>query len=105
MQTELEQFDAEWKTGDRAAARDMAKAYVAANRDAIMPTLRGAIRTLREARLDDDPDIPDLVRLVDNYRAAGDEESRILVDMLLLANYQPQQITGSVNLGRLMGRG
>ena len=100
MNAAIEAFDNEWKTGDRAKAKEMAREYVEANRDNLMANIQAAVRTVREARLDDSPSIVDLVDLVSAYRAAGFEEDRILVDMVLLADYQPQRITGAVTLSK-----
>lgn len=101
MDPELEAFDREWKQGDRAKARELAKAFIAENRDDLMGDLRAAVRTVREAHLDDDPSITDLVQLVDAYREKGWAEDVLKVDMLLLADYEPQVIRGSVDLRRL----
>lgn len=98
MQAEIDAFNHEWRHGDRKRAKALATEYVAAHREEIMPALRAAVRTYREAHLDDDPSITDLVGLVDAFRASGDEASRTLIDMLLQADYQPQVITGAGSL-------
>jgi len=91
-------FDQEWKTGDRAKAKEMAKAWVEANAELVMPNLEAGVRALREARLSDPVAIPDLVALVSAYRAQGREADRIMVDMVLLAGYEPQSISGTIQM-------
>jgi hypothetical protein len=85
MDPSLQRFDHEWKHGDRALAREMAAEWVAAH-PALHPILTP--RTLE-----------DLVKMMDGYRAAGDEENCIIVDMWLLTNYKPQNITGVLSFG------
>lgn len=94
MEQALSDFNEEWRSGDRAKARTMAEEYVAANREALDATIRDAVREYREAHLDDPVTLEDMVRLVSAYRAQGDETSRTLVDMALLAKFEPQVITG-----------
>lgn len=85
-------IDAEWKTGDRARAREMAKEFVAENRDVLAPRFGGM-------------DIPALVAMVSHYRGVGDEANRILVDTWLLSEHQPQVIGGVFNLGGIQNFG
>lgn len=100
MDAAIEAFDNEWKTGDRAKAKEMAREYVAANRDGLMENIQVAVRAVREARLNDSPSLTDMVDLVTAYRNAGREEDRIVVDMVLLADYQPQKIAGALELSK-----
>ena len=78
-----EQFDEEWKSGDRDLAREMARAYVDANG-------LDAMRAMS---------IEELVEIVKACRRVGDEHGRIVADMVLLATHAPQAISGSVNIG------
>jgi ABC-type nitrate/sulfonate/bicarbonate transport system substrate-binding protein len=94
----LADFAEEWRNGDRSVAKEMATAYVEAHREEIETMIRAAVRANREARLDAPAEIADLVQLVGAYRRAGDEESRILVDMVLLDGYAPQVITGDLGV-------
>ena len=84
--TTPEEFQALWDSGkeNHIAARELAREYVKENRDTLWPTL-GPMNLI------------DLVRLVDQLRAAGQERERIIVDMWLLAEHEPQQIGASVN--------
>ena len=82
---ELERFDHEWKKGDRALAKELAKEWVAAH-----PAIE---QTLGQYTIED------LVRFVDRYREAGEESDRIITDMYLLAKFPPQRIVGSFAIG------
>lgn len=42
--------------------------------------------------------IPVLVSMVDEYRANGDEDNRMAVEVWLLANHAPQSIVGSTSV-------
>lgn len=64
----------------------MAKDYVAANREELSPILSKFT-------------LEGLVDLVSSYRRAGREEDRIITDMWLLSEYEPQNITGSITVG------
>lgn len=86
MEPELAEFDREWRTGDRERARELACAYVAAHRAALAPYLGGL-------------SIDELVALVTAYRGMGREDDRIVVDMWLLSEHPPQQISGSIRMG------
>ena len=55
---------------------------------------RQAVRALRQARLDETPSLPELVALVDQYREQGDEDSKVVVEMLIQAEHGPQRIRG-----------
>ena len=82
--TELLDFDTQWKTGSRAVAKAIASTYVAAHFDELEQRFGGA-------------DISTLVSLIDHYRATGEEDQRILVDMWLIDKVAPQNIVGAVN--------
>ena len=86
MNEDVERFEHEWHHGDRTAAKQMAKDYVAAHRAELEPIL--AKFTLEG-----------LVDLVTSYRRAGREEDRIITDMWLLSEYKPQNITGTIQMG------
>lgn len=86
-QAALLQFDYEWREGDRDKAREIAKDYINANR-------------LRLTKVFSGYTLEDLVREVDALRAAGRHSDRIIVDMWLLAEYQPQDISGELRIGR-----
>ena len=68
-------------------AKEMAKAYVADNRPAMSAAFDGLTRD-------------DLVGLVSQYREDGTDEKRLLVDIWLLAEFAPQQITGTIQIGK-----
>jgi hypothetical protein len=91
-------FEREWRTGDRGRAREMAREYVQSDRDRLEVVTREAIRALRSESLDAPATRDELVRLVDRYRELGDDESRLLLEMLLLADYPPQEIIGEVHI-------
>ena len=86
MNEQVAQFENEWHHGDRTKARQMAKDYVAANREELSPILSKFT-------------LEGLVDLVSSYRRAGREEDRIITDMWLLSEYEPQNITGSITVG------
>ena len=86
MNEQVERFENEWRNGNRDAARQMAKDYVAAHREELGPILSKFT-------------LEGLVDLVTSYRRAGREEDRIVADMWLLSEYQPQNITGSITVG------
>lgn len=86
MSEELQAFEHEWRNGDRDVARGMARAYVAANRERLSPELSRY-------------DLPGLVRLVEAYRDAGREDDRIITDMWLLSEYEPQRVVGAISIG------
>jgi hypothetical protein len=56
----------------------MAKAYVDSRRNELAPRFS-------------DLDIPALVAMVTHYRNSGDEANRMLVDVWLLSEHQPQK--------------
>lgn len=78
-------IDSEWKTGDRAQARAMAKAYVDSRRNELAPRFG-------------DLDIPALVAMVTHYRNKGDEPNRMLLRAWLLSEHEPQKIGGDGSL-------
>ncbi len=79
-------FDKEWRTGDREKAKLLARAYVADNRERLASSLASLARG-------------ELVALVSEYRKAGKDTERIIVDMWLISEYEPQKITGKINIG------
>lgn len=83
---DLARFVAEWKSGRRDEARAIARAYIDAHRAELAPQLEPY-------------SLDDLVRLVSAYRQAGREEDRIVADMWLLTEYEPQRITGTIHMG------
>jgi hypothetical protein len=83
---DIKKFDREWRTGDRAKAKGLAKSYVDAHREEINKLLAPYTRE-------------QLVELIDQYRQVGREEDRLVVDMYLLSEYEPQKITGELNIG------
>jgi hypothetical protein len=86
MDEYVARFDLEWKHGDKATAREMARVYVEANRATLEPILSQY-------------SLEGLVGLIDDYRKAGREEDRIIADMWLLSEYQPQKVTGQMAIG------
>lgn len=81
----LSRFEHAWKTGDRDLAREIAREFI----DSSHPQLKGLLRQYsREG----------LVRLVDAYRAAGQDENRVIAEMWLLVEYEPQRITGHLDI-------
>lgn len=83
MESDLIQFDYEWREGDRGKARQIAKDYINRRRDELAPifskyTLEG------------------LVDQVTALRNAGRHADRIIVDMWLLSEFEPQNITGEL---------
>lgn len=89
MEREIAAFESEWRTGDRAKAKQMARAYVTRHRPALIQQLASCTRE-------------DLVELIEQYRAAGRAEDRIVADIWLLSEYDPQQISGDLNLGAVV---
>lgn len=104
MDKQVEEFDQVWKSGDRERAKAIAIEYVGQNRDNLDALIQGAVRAYRQARLDAPPSLQELVALVDAFRGQGDEASRLTIDMVLLAGYEPQEIKGKLHLGGLMSR-
>lgn len=84
VSTEIE-FDYEWRLGHRDKAREIARAYVNARRYELAPILQRY--TLEE-----------LVREVSALRNAGRHADRIVVDMWLLSEYEPQAIVGVIDV-------
>lgn len=82
----LEWFDTAWKDKQRENAKTIAKAYIEENRSNLQ---RFENMTLE-----------DLVQNIDAARRLGNEEERILTDMWLLSEYEPQNIEGSIRMGR-----
>lgn len=86
MNPELARFEDEWRHGDRSVAKQLAREYVDRNR-ARLSTLLGSY------------DLQGLVELVQLYRDGGQEENRIICDMWLLSEHQPQKISGEIRIG------
>ncbi len=80
---QLQDFDHEWKEGDRAKAKEMATALVEAEPDTFKKWEKKSI--------------PQLVGEIDEARAAGDGVKRLLIDVYLLAKHPPQQIGGALH--------
>lgn len=119
MDEQMALFDSRWKEsveiGNRADARLGAEKYAAevlkdpiadlstaafAERDAIRAeckTLAGAYITAHRDDLArfEGLGIEHLVNLITIARHRGDEDERILIDMWLLANFEPQRIRGN----------
>lgn len=83
---DLTRFDWEWKHGDRALARELAKEYIFAHREQLAPHLENLT-------------LEDMVKMIDMYREYGREDDRIIVDMWLLTYYDPQKISGAITIG------
>lgn len=79
------EFDQEWQSGDRDRAREMAREYVQAHASMLGPMLTATIE--------------ELVAMVTICRRNGDEENRIIADMVLQVVHGPQDITGTANIG------
>lgn len=97
--TALRDFDREWKTGDRARARQIACDYVETHKSEVEAQISKAIQALREAKMTSPPTVEELVSLVDQYREAQDESSRLLVSAYLKARHGNQVIVGRGNIG------
>lgn len=85
MYPQVEEFEHEWREGDREVARTMARDYFADKAE--------LVKILKPKTLEQ------LVAMVDAYRAAGDEENRIITDMWLLSEFSPQIIGGQLSVG------
>ena len=83
----LKEFDALWKAKEQDKARFFAKQYLADNLDYMSRQFSGLT-------------IEQLVDWVTSARNNGREENRILADIWLLAVHPPQNIVGSLTLGR-----
>lgn len=80
----LEAFENEWRNGDRAKAKEMAKRLTHADGGAILAKYQAL-------------SLEQCVALIDQARERGDEEQRIEIDAYLLSEHEPQQIGGSFN--------
>lgn len=87
LMMELARFEAEWHRGDRNRARQLAVEYIDAYEAALAPLLA-------------EYDLPGLVRLVETYRASGQENNRVLTEMWILARCEPQRIVGQLDIRR-----
>ncbi len=83
---EIEAFREEWKNGDRAVAKQMAKDHVEAHRDAFVS---------RYSEIDRE-EIP---ALVDTYRRAGNHDAVTRIDMWILSEFEQKKIGGRGNIG------
>lgn len=81
----IEEFVHEWRNGDRVKAREMARAYVHANRNA----LAHYQRMTRD----------ELVQRCTDLRASGDVREIPVIEMWLLSEYEPQRISGRIRPG------
>ena len=78
-------WDNELKHGDRTKLKWMAEAYVKEN----YPRLKVLEQYTRD----------ELINFITSYRNEGREEERIITDMWLMANYAPEKVFGSMNIG------
>lgn len=85
MDSDLVLFDYEWREGDRVKAKEIAIAYVNRRRDEL-------------ARIFGNYSRDDLVGQVEALRNEKRHADRIIVDMWLLSEYEPQQIIGTLNI-------
>ena len=85
---------------DITAAREIAAQVVERDSGELLGGIRKAVRVLRESKLNDDPTLPELVELVDSYRASGDDNSRLLTELLIQAKCGPQKIAGTGGIVR-----
>lgn len=82
---EMQQFDALWKSGDKAEAKVLAIEYVEDNRGIFSEAFGGL-------------GIPQVVSFIDAYRIQGKEADRIAADMWLLSEFEPQRIKGQLGV-------
>jgi len=80
------QFDFEWREGNRAVAKEIATAYINDNRATLDSLLGGK-------------SLDELVKMVEGYREQHKETDRIVCDMWLQAEFEPQHISGAINIG------
>jgi len=81
---ELAAFVRQWRRGDRGLAGKQAAAFVAMHVD--------ELHVLERYTLED------LVDLIDRYRHHHKTRERLIVEIWLLARYEPQQISGRLDL-------
>lgn len=81
----FDDYEKEFRTGDRAKARKIAEKHVKDD--------PAAFKKLEGLSLEE------LVALVSLHRAAGNEDERRRVDVWLLAKFPPQQIGGRLRTG------
>jgi hypothetical protein len=84
----LNRFREEWKTGDRDKAR-----MTAIDHASEMSHLNKALYSY---------DLEDIVLLCESYRHYGNEDSATFVEMFQLCEFDPQKITGEMNLGPVL---
>lgn len=82
----LLQFDYEWREGDRTKAKQIAKDYINSRRVELTAIFSKY-------------SLEDLVRECEALRIAGRISDRIIVDMWLMSEYEPQNITGTLTIG------
>lgn len=85
LDEDILRFDYEWREGDREKAKEIAKNYVNTHRDFLEPIFMQYTREM-------------LVVEVEALRRFKRLSDRIVVDMWLLSEYEPQQITGEINV-------
>lgn len=83
LDEDILQFDYEWREGDRDKAREIAKRYINTHREFLEPILMQYTREM-------------LVAEVSTLRRFKRLSDRIVVDMWLMSEYKPQQITGEI---------
>lgn len=99
MTAETDEFARLWADKpNREKAIEYAKAFVAEHKEDLMEQVRAPVRAIREAMLDDAPDLDDLVRLSAAYRKQGMAEAHAYVEMLIQAGYEPKKITGAITV-------
>lgn len=74
-------FDFEWREGSRQRAVEIAREFIDYSRSILAPILQPLT-------------IGELVAKVESLRAEGNHGDRIIVDMWIHSEYEPQQITG-----------
>lgn len=85
LDEDILRFDYEWREGNRDKAKEIAVAYVNKNRDFLQPKLMQYTREM-------------LVKEVEALRNARRLSDRIVVDMWLLSEYEPIEITGEISV-------
>lgn len=81
----VEEFDKEWKTGDRKLARAIAEEFTEANRE--MLDKRWGRHSIEA-----------MVAIIAHLGDQGRERDRIMADMYIMAKFPPQNIVGELNI-------